>query len=233
MLTLAVHALIIVGMVLISGDLGVALVYIAITAVMLYCAGLSIFYFIGVALVEEGLKWLVLRFFAKKGDNFNCIFDGLIYAVFVSLGFAALENVLYVTNYGWSNAITRAVLSVPGHMFFAVMMGYYHSGWNILKKGNEVIKSLKNEGLVPQDAKDFPAKNCEILSIVIPVLLHGAYNFSISIGSTVVTVLFISFIVFLYILSFKTINKMSKNDGYNETYVSKLLYKKFPYLKNS
>lgn len=51
LLTLAVHALIIVGMVLISGDLGVALVYIAITAVMLYCAGLSIFYFIGVAVI--------------------------------------------------------------------------------------------------------------------------------------------------------------------------------------
>ena len=48
---LALHALIIIGLVLFSGDLGVALIYIAITAVMLYCAGLSIFYFLGVALI--------------------------------------------------------------------------------------------------------------------------------------------------------------------------------------
>ena len=192
-----------------------------------------LYYFVGVALVEEGLKWIVLRFFALRKGNLNCVFDGLIYAVFISLGFAALENVLYVTNYGWTNALTRAVLSVPGHMFFSVMMGYYFSRFVILKEANNVMNNLKNEGLVPENAKKFPDKNCEILSLVIPVLIHGTYNFTLSIGSTVVTVLFLLFIVFLYVISFKTINKMSKGDGYNETYVSKLIYKKFPDLKNT
>ena len=52
--------------------------------------------FVVVALVEEGMKFLVLYFVTRNNKNFNSLFDGIIYAVFVSLGFAALENVLYV-----------------------------------------------------------------------------------------------------------------------------------------
>ncbi len=48
---LGVHALIVVGLVLLSGDLGVAIVYCAVTAIMLYCAGLSVFWFLGVGAV--------------------------------------------------------------------------------------------------------------------------------------------------------------------------------------
>ena len=91
----------------------------------------AVYYFIGVALVEEGLKWLILYYVTKNNKEFNCIFDGMIYAIFVSLGFAAFENVLYVMEYGWINAVMRAILSVPGHMFFAVMMGWYYSLWHI------------------------------------------------------------------------------------------------------
>ena len=104
--------------------------------------------FIGVALVEEGFKWLTLVFFTKKSKEFNCLFDGMIYAIFVSLGFAALENILYVLNNGWVNAATRAILSVPGHMFFAVMMGYYYSRWNIFAKAREGEEWLAANGYI-------------------------------------------------------------------------------------
>ena len=53
-------------------------------------------YVFGVALIEEGMKFLILYMVTKDNKNFNCLFDGLIYAIFVSLGFAALENVFYV-----------------------------------------------------------------------------------------------------------------------------------------
>jgi len=88
-------------------------------------------YFFIVALVEEALKFLVLYLCTRKEDDFNCLFDGMIYAVFVSLGFATFENIFYVMEYGMQNAIMRGILSVPAHMFFAVLMGYYYTFWNV------------------------------------------------------------------------------------------------------
>ncbi len=101
-----------------------------VEAVFSPIAGSSLYNFIyfvlAIALVEEGLKWLILIYKTSKNENFNCTFDALIYSIFVSLGFAALENVLYVTSNGVVNGILRAVLSVPGHMFFALFMGLYY-----------------------------------------------------------------------------------------------------------
>lgn len=89
--------------------------------------------FFGVALVEEGLKFLFMYLYTHKHREFNGLFDGMVYAIFVSLGFAAFENVFYVMEGGAGVAITRAIMSVPGHMFFAVFMGYYYSMWHTYK----------------------------------------------------------------------------------------------------
>ena len=65
--------------------------------------------FFGIALVEEGFKWLFMFLLTRKSRHFNYLFDGIVYAVFVSLGFAIYENILYVFNYGLSTALLRAV----------------------------------------------------------------------------------------------------------------------------
>lgn len=79
---------------------------------------------------EELCKLIMLRLAVWKSAAFNEYFDGIVYACFVSLGFACLENIMYVFQAGvFSDALVtgtvRAVLSVPGHFLFAVMMGYY------------------------------------------------------------------------------------------------------------
>ena len=79
-----------------------------------------------VGLIEEGAKFFFLYIFTWKDKEFNYRFDGIVYAVFVSLGFAALENVFYVFNYGTGVALQRALLTIPGHMSFAVYMGLYY-----------------------------------------------------------------------------------------------------------
>lgn len=61
-----------------------------------------------------------------RNPNFNYRFDGIVYAVFVSLGFAAFENIQYVLHYGLSVALPRAIFAVPGHMSFAVFMGLFY-----------------------------------------------------------------------------------------------------------
>jgi RsiW-degrading membrane proteinase PrsW (M82 family) len=81
--------------------------------------------FIIVAASEEGCKYLMLRSYAYRNKAFNEPFDGIIYSVMISMGFATLENIGYVLNYGFKTGILRMFLSVPSHGAFAVLMGYH------------------------------------------------------------------------------------------------------------
>lgn len=81
--------------------------------------------FLQAALPEELAKFIVLYMFVWKHRDFDDHFDGIVYSVCVSLGFALVENILYVREGGIQVAITRAIFSVPGHGFFGIIMGYY------------------------------------------------------------------------------------------------------------
>jgi RsiW-degrading membrane proteinase PrsW (M82 family) len=83
--------------------------------------------FILVAFSEEGCKYLALRLYSYRRKAFNEPFDGIVYSVMVSMGFATLENVLYVFQHGFATGVLRMFLSVPAHACFGVLMGY-HTG---------------------------------------------------------------------------------------------------------
>ncbi|MBQ4543293.1 MAG: PrsW family intramembrane metalloprotease [Clostridia bacterium] len=187
--------------------------------------------FLIVAVTEEGLKYICLNFFTKNNKEFNCIFDGLIYAVFVSLGFALLENVMYVLSYGWTNALLRGIMSVPGHMFFAVMMGYYYSLGKIADKAQELESYYQIKGLIDSTQPGFNSKSLRIKSFVIPVVLHGTYNYCCSVGTKVATAFLVMLLFFMYSHCFRKIRLLSKNDGNNISYARALLLKKYPDLK--
>ena len=76
---------------------------------------------------EEIGKYLMLRLITWKSKHFNYSYDAIVYAVFVSLGFAAIENVGYVFMNGIGTALLRMFTAVPGHACFAVFMGYFYS----------------------------------------------------------------------------------------------------------
>lgn len=80
-----------------------------------------------VAVSEEGCKFLVLRLYSYQRKAFNEPFDGIVYSVMAAMGFATLENVMYVTEHGVATGILRMFLSVPAHATFGVLMGY-HAG---------------------------------------------------------------------------------------------------------
>lgn len=86
----------------------------------------AIMYFGIVAFSEEGAKYFLLRRRTWHSAAFNCQFDGVVYAVFVALGFALWENISYVLMYGLSTALVRAVTAVPGHACFGVFMGVWY-----------------------------------------------------------------------------------------------------------
>ena len=101
-----------------------------------------IFAFGIVGFTEECCKFLVLRFYAYPRESFDEPFDGIVYAVMISMGFATVENLEYVLYFGADAGIMRFFLAVPAHAAFAVLMGYYvglakfqkeRSAWLIMK----------------------------------------------------------------------------------------------------
>lgn len=150
------------------------------------------------AIPEELLKFAMLYLLIWKNKDFSERFDGIIYAVFVSMGFATIENILYVLQNGSGTAIARALTAVPAHALFGVAMGFYFSYAKFLPES-------KNKYLA--------------LCMGIPVLLHGIYDFILMWQgkifehypemSILLVLVFIAFVVFLWIQGFKKINKLS------------------------
>ena len=150
--------------------------------------------FIGIALVEEFSKWIFVKLVTWKNKAFTHIYDAVVYAVFVSLGFATLENILYVVNGGISVAIMRALLAVPLHTFCGVFMGYYYG----LAKQSEINKR-----------KDLVNKNL-FLSLLVPVLIHGFYDYCLITGEPILVLIFFAFVILIYIFAFRRVIKLSK-----------------------
>ena len=114
--------------------------------------------FFGVAIPEEAAKLFILWIVVRNNKFFDEKMDGIVYAVCVSMGFAALENVLYLTrniDSYMATGIARAFTAVPGHFCFGIVMGYYYS-------------------LATFDKNN--VKRNRILTFVAPVIVHGLYD---------------------------------------------------------
>lgn len=81
--------------------------------------------FFKVALIEEFSKFIFVRFILYYNKNFNEPFDGIVYAVMVGMGFATVENIVYVMQYGFTTGVLRMFTAVPAHAIFAMLMGYF------------------------------------------------------------------------------------------------------------
>ena len=152
--------------------------------------------FLVVAVIEEGTKYFFLKRRSWNHEAFNFCFDGIVYAVFVSLGFAALENIGYVMGYGISIAPTRAILSIPAHMGFSVFMGYFYG-------------RAKRWSILGYEGK---ARTDRIFGYILAVFLHGFYDACAMIGTSFATTVFFVFVVIMDIAVIYTINRGSKDD---------------------
>ena len=113
----------------------------------------------GAGIPEELCKFLMLMQFLRRCKFFDEYMDGIVYTACIGLGFAALENILYLfQNFAAWPAVgaMRALVSVPGHFFFAVVMGYY----------------------VSKAFFDHPSGRVRnlVLSVVVPMLLHSLFD---------------------------------------------------------
>lgn len=139
--------------------------------------------FFGAAIPEEIAKFIMLWLVLRKNPYFDEKMDGIVYAVCVSLGFAALENIMYLfTNADsyLSVGIARAIFAVPGHFCFGILMGYYYSLAKFYPKA--------------------PKKN-KALILIAPIIVHGLYDsilFIINVTPAISGILLIVFLVFCH-----------------------------------
>jgi RsiW-degrading membrane proteinase PrsW (M82 family) len=108
-----------------------------------------------VGLIEEFSKYIIVRYYAQTKRQYNEPFDGIVYAVMVSMGFAATENIFYVLEGGFQVALIRAFTAVPAHATFGILMGYF---MGIAKFSNNRIK-------------------WNLIGLLLAIVFHGAYDF--------------------------------------------------------
>mgnify|MGYP003670705677 CR=1 FL=1 len=110
--------------------------------------------FLVVGFTEEFSKYIIVKYYAQPKKDFNEPFDGIVYAVMVSMGFAATENIIYVTQGGFDVAMLRALTAIPAHATFGILMGYFMG----LAKFSKYRVSLN------------------LLGLFLAILFHGLYD---------------------------------------------------------
>jgi RsiW-degrading membrane proteinase PrsW (M82 family) len=141
------------------------------------------------ALTEEGLKFLAFRIFLWKDKNFNEKFDGIVYAVYISLGFAAVENVLYVFSGGYSVGLVRAITAVPAHALFGIVMGFY---FGVARFSDRLRKYYI------------------LMAFILPFLFHGFYDFMLMGKTPFLLMAFIPVVIYFWVTGFRKMNKLSE-----------------------
>ncbi|MBR1820939.1 MAG: PrsW family intramembrane metalloprotease [Clostridia bacterium] len=147
-----------------------------------------------VALVEEGFKYLVLKKFTWKHPAFNYRFDGIVYAAVTALGFAAFENFIYVSEYGFVTALTRLVSAVPGHCVDGILMGIFYGLAKQFDALGDVVK----------------AKRYLFFSLLTPIAEHGFYDFFATFTDSVL--LFYGYVFLLNAVVFVLVWRLAQKD---------------------
>ncbi len=153
--------------------------------------------FVATALIEEGGKLFATKHVTWKSPEFNYTFDGMVYAIVAALGFACVENIVYVLEEGdIYTAFSRGILAVPGHCVDAVFMGFYY--------GRARKRQLQGD-------RKGAAKNLK-LALLVPTLTHGFYDFAIYMQTDFFFILFFFFCGIVTAVSLKLFLKARRND---------------------
>ena len=150
--------------------------------------------FVSAAFCEELCKYAFLRFGSWNNPEFGYRFDGIVYGVAVAVGFAVLENILYVTQYGFYTGLVRAVMAVPLHAFCGVFMGIFFGA----------AKQAQVQGRGTMKFK--------LLALIVPMIIHGIYDTLAFLGNSTASIVLLAFVVLMYIVSVHFIRQFSRDD---------------------
>ncbi|GAA5415390.1 protease PrsW [Paraliobacillus ryukyuensis] len=146
--------------------------------------------FLLTGLMEEFFKWFIFIFTVYKFADFDTPYDGIIYGVAISLGFATVENILYLFAHGIEYAFSRAVFPVSSHALFGVIMGYY--------LGKAKFKTTQ-------------PKRTMSIGLVLPFLLHGTYDYILQTSERNWIFILIPFMVILWLNAIKKVKQANQS----------------------
>ena len=158
-------------------------------------AQFAVYIFVDIAFVEEVFKWFIVYIFSFNSKDFDYVYDGVVYACFTSLGFAAVENVLYVTGSGnIGTGLLRAFISVPAHACFGIIMGIL-----LAKAKKEFIKR-----------NDLISAIALFLSITLPSFLHALFDYLLCSNGKTSGQIFVIYVIILFVFCFTKLTKIAK-----------------------
>lgn len=156
-----------------------------------------LFYFVVVGGSEELVKYYAMKIPTWRNPEFNYVFDGVVYGVASAIGFAALENVMYVLDTGIATAGVRAWTAIPLHCITGIFMGHFYGIaksadlWNDIHVRNKMLRR----------------------SVLLPMLIHGAYDFIATDESEILVTLFFVYIIVLDIVALRALRRYAGNDA--------------------
>lgn len=143
----------------------------------------AVYIFIDIAFVEEVFKWFIVYIFAYNSKEFDYMYDGVVFASFTSLGFAAVENILYVMGSGdFKTGLLRAFISVPAHACFGIIMGLL-----LAKAKRDFLRK-----------KDLSSAFSLFFSITLPSFLHAVFDYLLCSEGTKSGQIFVVFVMILF-----------------------------------
>lgn len=158
--------------------------------------------FVLTGFLEEFFKWFILIYTVYQHIAFDEPYDGIVYGASVSLGFATAENILFLFENGLEHALGRAILPVPSHALFGVIMGFYIGKGKFIMQGKRKLLAL---------------------SLILPFLLHGVYDYILLTQQQWIMVI-LPFMIFLWWLGLRKVKKaraLSKIHFQNKFHIKK------------
>ena len=152
-----------------------------------------IYAIINIALVEELCKWFIVYNMTYHNSEFDHLYDMVVYSIFTSLGFAVLENILYVYLGGFTVGLFRAVSAIPGHASYAIIMANYLGKAKVANLNSDMHNEKKNL----------------LLSILMPTFAHGLYDYFLFTDKFILLICYIIFLIVIYKYSQNKINYLS------------------------
>lgn len=165
--------------------------------------GIAIQAFIVVGFTEEFFKRFVVVKTALYHPEFNEKLDGIVYCCMASLGFATVENVIYVLQLGMTDPsvwLLRAIISVPTHMLLGIVMGYYLGLFRFGSYRNNAASNYKK-------------------ALYIPAIIHGAFDFVLMSGFNYYLFLFVPIVISLWIAGMVMLRRFTKASKEEHSYL--------------
>ncbi len=186
--------------------------------------------FICTAFIEILFKGLVLFLITRKSKNFNYLFDGVVYSVFVALGFSVVGSVNYALVNGWEMLFMHSVSSVPIHFLLGIVMGCIYTLWHTCYTADVYEQKLSEKGAIVVK-KPIISSVWLVTSVIIPTIIYGTFVMFDKYIMTPTSLVFYIVLAVVYVSCFALINHLSDKDKENRNSAYIYLRKKYPELK--